>query len=178
MRRAIASACLAALALTACATAPVYTTLSTPFTAADMAWSQAKGVNTISGSALMRTVGGDVKTCAGFEVELAPDSAYTRERMSLLFGGLASGSMGRGNSVVISGTPPEFYSYVRKAYCDATGSFSFTDLPDGTYYAMTRVHWDVPSSNGFSVYMMPQGAWMMQRVTVAGGQSPKIVLTQ
>lgn len=91
----IVSGLAATALLTGCATvvaAPRYLRAPTAvFEPSDAMWSQALGKNTISGSAVMRTVGGEAKTCAGLPVELIPESPYARERVTIIFGNPETG---------------------------------------------------------------------------------------
>ena len=62
--------------------------LRTPFLDSDFRpWSK-PGPAAISGQAFLRTVGGDVKTCAGQDVSLMPGTQYNEGRFS--FGGLSA----------------------------------------------------------------------------------------
>jgi hypothetical protein len=62
--------------------------LRTPFLDSDFRpWSK-PGPAAISGQAFLRTVGGDVKTCAGQDVSLMPGTQYNDGRFS--FGGLSA----------------------------------------------------------------------------------------
>lgn len=143
------------------------------FNPADAAWASKPGKNAISGSALMRTVIGDVKTCAGLLVELIPDTPYARERMGIVFGPGDSGYFPASN--LTAPTPdPAYAQTVRRAVCDAQGTFSFDGLPDGAYFVTASVVWNIPQRYGALV----QGGDLMQRVSVSGGESRKIVLTR
>ena len=53
-----------------------------------------EGPHMISGQSFMRTNGGDVRTCAGMEVSLVPQTAYSTERMRLIYGNDFSGFRG------------------------------------------------------------------------------------
>lgn len=166
----------AALTLSACATVEPARIMA-PLDPATFAWSQAAGSGKVSGTALLRTVGGDAKTCAGSEVQLTPDAPYSRERMTLLYGATDRAFLGRGNSVLVAGEGWSFRQYVRTTTCDSSGSFEFTGLPDGIYYVTASVLWEVPSGSYVS-YMAPQGGWFLQRVVVRAGQSPRVVLSR
>lgn len=73
--RAFAVSFVGLLALSGCAAQPY--TIQTPFNDAEMAWSQSPGTAAIKGQGFLKTVGGDVKTCAGNVVSLVPDTPYT-----------------------------------------------------------------------------------------------------
>jgi hypothetical protein len=58
---------------------PIPANLSSNLTASEVAWSKARGSNTITGQAILRTRGGDVKSCAGLE---APSPTALAKRAS------------------------------------------------------------------------------------------------
>lgn len=144
---------------------------TTTFNASDVAWSRGVGPNTVDGNALLRTRGGDVRTCAGEEVFLIADSAYARERITYLY----AGALDRGfnYSRPIADGPLAYKESHRRTTCDAQGDFSFRDIPDGTYYVTTRVVWEAPGQYALS----SQGGALMHRVELTGGETANIVLT-
>lgn len=148
-------------------------TVSTPFNPTEAAWSTKDGNNTITGSALMRTVGGDVKTCGGFTVFLQPVTTYSSEIMSKLFGSTEGGFARRPANVE---TPDGYDALLRTTTCDAQGKFTFSKLPDGEYFVATKVTWGAVQGGQYS-YISQQGGVVMQKVRVAGGQTREIVLT-
>lgn len=163
-----------ALTASACATfeAPVVTTVPDP---AALAWSTAPGGNTIKGDALLRTRGGDVRTCAGYPTRLMPASDYTNEWASIFFA--PTGSFRTAYLENLNTPPalsPEIEPFVRKTVCNAQGQFSFTDVPDGEYLLIARVSWEAPDQYG----MATQGGTMMERVQVQGGQTVSLVMTR
>lgn len=153
-------------------------TVKAPFSEADYAWSQASGKNSIAGAAVLRTVGGEARTCASFEVELSPKGPYSSERMILTYGSLEKGFAEKDPTIDLAPEPPEFRWLVRKTTCDGAGNFSFDGVPDGTYFIVTKVHWDVVVPGLFGPTFARQGAWLMQRITVEGGKTTKVVLTR
>jgi hypothetical protein len=167
---------LVAVALSACATVEP-SRIMAPLDPADFAWSTGTGPNAVSGTAILRTVGGEARTCAGSEVQLTPDAPYTRERTLLLYRATDRAFLERGNSIIIAGEGYAFRQFVRTTTCDALGAFEFKGLPDGVYYLTASVLWEVPAGTYVS-YMAPQGGWMMQRVTVSGGQSVRVILSR
>jgi hypothetical protein len=74
---------LALVAFTGCAAAPPARKgampISTPFTDAAFAPWAGTGNASIEGEAFMRTIGGDVKTCAGQSVILMPNNPYSQQ---------------------------------------------------------------------------------------------------
>jgi hypothetical protein len=104
--------------------------LQTAFSPADFApWSGA-GPATLHGQAFLRTVGGDVKTCAGSDVLLLPATPYVDEM-------IAKGAAGeKADSRALS--------LIRHTICDAQGNFSFAGLPAQRWYVLTKVTWGIP----------------------------------
>ena len=170
---------IAAALLASCATTPPPAiTMATPFDAADFAWSKAPGKNTITGDALLRTVGGDVKTCAGYRVDLLPVTPYTEEYVTRRFksvsGGYASHmSILYGSYSLDAG----IYTFQRETTCNAQGTFRFTDLPDGSYYVIAKVEWATVAGGGGYYYNATQGGDLALKVTVSGGETKSVVLT-
>ena len=174
MNRIRSIATVGAAVLSGCATTRTLT-VGSHFDPAEVAWFQHDGTNTIRGNALLRTVSGEVRTCAGLPANLTPVSTYARERMHLLYGdrdnGLLSASRGR---VAFASTDPEYQRMSRHTRCDSQGNFTFSALPDGDYFVTALVVWGVPL-NAFMT--ATQGGYLMQRVHVAGGGVKEIVLT-
>lgn len=132
-RKAIPAVIIAALALAACAPQPHL--MSTPLSdAAFQPW-VGTGQASLSGQAFLKTVGGDVKTCAGEHVTLLPDNAYDEEWWNAAKAGQATD------------LPPDVGRYFRRTTCDAFGRFRFDGLPAGRWIVLTVVTWGVPSGN-------------------------------
>jgi hypothetical protein len=148
--------------------------LTSTFNAAEVAWSQRQGTNTIHGSAVLRTVGGDAKTCAGLDANLVPMSAYANERMAAMFGaGTAVGILRANSELRFSSTDPAYVSTARKTVCDPQGYFVFEKVPDGEYFLTAFVTWGVPGR----YFTRQEGGVLMQRITVHGSETKTIVLT-
>jgi len=126
MYKNISLAVFVTLCLQACAPPPSTTR---NFDEADIAWSRSNGTGIVSGQGFMRQQGGSVVTCAGEDVQLFPVSAYSTERMMLLY---ASSERGTNNYRNISGEVPLGYqNSTRKAICNAQGNFKIGALPVG-----------------------------------------------
>lgn len=173
MRTTIVSAFIVG-SLAACSVPPP-ATMSATYNPAEVAWAAREGNNTISGSAVLRTVGGDVKTCAGLKVTLMPVSAYATEYMEKTFGSSDSGISRYTPNVTLD---PAFTGsdLTRNSICDAEGRFEFTNLPDGEFYVISNVTWGAVQGGRYA-YVATQGGDLMQRVSVSGGQRKNIVLT-
>lgn len=155
--------------------APPPVILSAGLTDADVSWSRARGTNTITGQAILRTRGGDVKTCAGLEASLIPHTRYAEERLSVTYG---SGSEGFGSreARVFNPDPAIYRETIRRTICDAQGNFRFQNLPDGRYFVLVEVSWDAVQGGRYA-YLAQQGGTMMSRVEVRGGETREMILT-
>ena len=58
--------------------------------------------------------------------------------------------------------------------CNSQGIAIFENIPDGDYYATTIIYWFVPFN---AHYTDKQGGFLMQRVSVAGGQLKEVILS-
>lgn len=149
------------------------TQLSNSFDASAIAWASGRGTNTITGAALMRTVGGEARTCAARSAELIPDSPYARERMQHLYGSTERGHNPAflGRSANFTNDHPGYHSSTRSEVCDAQGQFVFSNIPDGSYFIVAEVIWMVPGQFG------AEGGYVMQRVSVSGGETRRVVIS-
>lgn len=163
-----AGAALCLLLMSGCG--PKMLTTSVSLGPDEVAWSKAAGKNTISGFAVLRTVGGEARTCTGAQAYLTPDSAYARDRVQQLYGSLDHGFLGVGQRQFES-TSPYYEDTMRKARCDGQGHFTFEQVPDGIWYVATAIVW---STGG--AYVPPQGGYMFRRIEVRGGQTLNVEL--
>jgi len=147
-----------------------------PLDLAAFEWSRATGSNSISGEALLRTQGGDVKTCAGLPVQLIPVTPYTDAYAIRTFGS-TSGGLRLPVPLLLRGPPPlrpEVAPYIRTTTCNSMGRFNFRALPDGAFYVVPTVTWSAPSQYG----PIAQGGEILRRVDLAGGVEQEIIVTQ
>ncbi|MES2609783.1 MAG: hypothetical protein V4679_06050 [Pseudomonadota bacterium] len=129
----------------------------------------APGQNQLTGSALIRQMGGGVVTCAGYPVHLIPATPYAKEWAGHLFGAGQQGFVPAGGAgVLITNVDPRFVAAGRTTTCNAQGFFTFADLADGEFYAFTSINWRV----GDRIH----GGSLMKAVTVRGGQKQEIVM--
>ncbi|PHY20906.1 hypothetical protein [Caulobacter sp. BP25] len=156
--------------------APSEVTKRVEFDPATVAWSKTQGVSRIEGQAFLKTRGGSVKTCAGNEVHLVPDSPYGRYRMQLLYGNLEGGFVGPNLTLAQrAAVEPEFQKYVRTAVCDAEGRFSFSRLPEGRYYIIATVAWE--AATGWGGRLEVQGGGVMKSVSLANDDQQSVIVT-
>jgi len=142
-------------------------------------WALTRGKGVIEGEAFLKTRGGDVKTCAGSEVSLIPDSPYARARMQLLYASEEKGLLApRPSLAQLRPADPDYARARFKATCDAQGHFKFMRLAAGRYYVVTDVIWSVPTRDWGSRYSMePQGGNLMLRVDVSEDDPQTVILT-
>lgn len=117
--------------------------MSVPFVVEDFAAWAGSGAGNLHGQAFLKTVGGDVKTCAGERVLLLPGVPYVDELLE------------KGRHGISVSPDPRLASYERSTVCDAQGNFSFTQLPAQRWHVLTRVTWAVPHINPSSIHQSP-----------------------
>lgn len=170
--RLLAAAALLGGSLTACA--PMYgppppgrgpamrPTGEATFRASDFAWSQAPGRNTLAGA--LSHAGTPRYTCAGATVVLTPETPWARRRMQVLYKSDQRAALPANDvrSRQNQAPPGDSNPYVKRAVCDASDHFTFTNLPDGAWYLVTIAK-PVPSSAGPTLAIM-------RRVTTRGGR--------
>lgn len=139
------------------------------FSAADFAWSQRDGSNIIAGRVAYRQ--GPVRyTCAGATVVLTPETAWSRRRMTALYGSAERAALPADDvrARTDSAPPGDAGPYVKRTTCDDADQFAFGRLPDGAWYVITIAR---PVGGG-------QGATvaLMRRVVVRGGRTVPVTL--
>ncbi|MDR2892422.1 MAG: hypothetical protein LBV80_04985 [Deltaproteobacteria bacterium] len=128
------------------------------------------GKNTLAGSAMLKTRGGDVKTCAGEYVSLYPYTDYHESIFTQVYGNPNDGYRNvYAPTMDMSLISIGFMQYRQRTMCDPQGYFRFENVSDGDFYLVTRVIWEVPS-NGM------QGGELIQKVTLSGGEVKNTVI--
>jgi hypothetical protein len=146
-------------------------TLKEKFSAAEVAWFNKTGTAKLVGSAVVRTVGGASRTCAGTAVQLIPAGKYADERMQVIYGSTTRGyATAFGRKGVPAENDPGYMSLIKETVCGADGVFEFEDLPAGDYFVISQVTWTVGNS------FIPEGGRLMQRVNLVDGKTKKIVM--
>lgn len=155
-------ACLAAILLQGCVSAPK---IVSTFDPAEAAFINQAGTGRISGQAFLRRNDGMVVYAAGSDVILIPRTTYATERMNALYRG------GKINSLVPEpeNTDPRYISMTRKTRANGEGRFEFDGLADGDYYIVTRVVWLI---GGYT-----QGGNLMETASIRNGQAVEIIMT-
>jgi hypothetical protein len=135
------------------------------FNTQDFAWSTASGGDSIDG---VMTYKGGAYTCAGSDVVLAPETPWSRARMRILYGSDSQAAVLV--SDVKSRTPSapsgDYTQFARHSTCDAASHFSFSGLPDGTWFVITVA---TPVAGGDKVAVM-------RRADTRGGGERHITL--
>lgn len=146
------------------------------FEADAVAFVKGKGNNTVKGSAFLKTRGGDVKTCAGNDVVLIPVTPYSAERMQAIYGTTSHGVKGilEMSDIHFDNDDPRYQEYKINAMCNQHGDFVFTQVPNGEYFLITSVYWEVPMQYANSF----QGGGLMRKISVEGGGSQEIILSR
>lgn len=165
-------------ALAACASVPSVPTipLQATWSDSDVAWSLGEGTSTVTGQAVLRTVGGEARTCAGLEARLIPDSAYARERLLFDFRSLERGLKARTQVYDFQPDPPHFHQSIRTAICDAQGTFTFERVPAGRYYVQALVSWGTARVEYGTTVVPEQGGWVLGTAEVAAGETRRVVI--
>ncbi len=126
------------------------------------------GTNRIIGSAVMRQRGGGTVTCAGTTVTLVPETPYSSERLSMLYGSVDRGYCPMYRQLRFENEDARYRAATRQTKCDAQGAFEFDQVSDGNFYVISMIVWGVRTVEGGS---------LMQRVTLRGNETKKIVLS-
>jgi hypothetical protein len=133
--RLFAAAALTA-ALAGCV-APAPYRMTTQFNDDDFQPWASSGPATLQGQAFLKTVGGDVKTCAGEAVMLIPGTQFDREMIQAERAGHSDAA----------NVPPSWGKYAKHVTCDAQGNFVFDDLVAREWIVETIVQWGIPTGS-------------------------------
>lgn len=169
--------CLVAFSLAACAVPqpePRVVALGARYNPEAMMWAKREGNATIEGQAVLRTRGGEAKSCAGVKVYLIPYSLYGMQRLVNLYGNDEHGfiTVGQAMKDRIRFEPdvPAYKADARDQACDSQGNFRFDRLPAGKWWLQTHIVWQVGALN--------QGGSLLQAVEVKEGEVKRVVLAQ
>ena len=154
---------IAAMLLVGCAT-PI--AQSVPYNAADFKKYAGRGTSNITGSAFLKTRGGDVKVGAGSTVELIPRTPHTDERFAP--------ENSNANHVSFEPRDGRLAKHIRTALGDAQGNFEFTGIPAGDYILTCVIEWQVDGGS----LVVTTGGQIVTWVSVKAGETKKVVLTR
>jgi hypothetical protein len=131
-----------------------------PFAEEDFAAYVADGKATLEGEAFGKTRGGEVKTCAGEKVLLAPDTDYDVQVITaFLF-------VDTKNTLRMAGPAAKYW---KETICDSQGKFTFEDLPAGKWIVITSVRFQISDLSN-------QGGLMAKRVTTIDNKKVKVII--
>jgi hypothetical protein len=146
---------------------------------ARLAWARKPGTNTVTGEAVLRTRGGDVKGCGGLPAELWPMDDEMHAYLTAVIAVGSSGSVGMELlGAARRNTHPQLREYVRETVCNSQGAFTFRNVPDGRYLVTAQVTWEVPNLRRGSSSMDLQGGVLGKVIEVAGGTVQDVMLTR
>jgi hypothetical protein len=137
--------------------APSFVRMQTKFDYSEHEPYAKSGENDISGRALLTQQGDGVVTCAGSRVLLLPATSYFRE---MFWHMIVAGSEPKPPE-----TPyPSLKNMIRRSECDAQGNFSFSEVPDGTWFILTQVN-------------AKHGGVLITEMTLPDSGTPRVLLT-
>jgi hypothetical protein len=149
--------------------------IEVPFKAEEVEWAKKGGTASVSGSALLRTVGGDIKTCAAQRVSLTPVSAYATAIASITFQDESKDGFAEVTAIPnFADFDPAYIETIRVEHCDAQGNFLFEDVAPGSYYLTAEVTWGIP--HGYMTF--PEGGALFAPVTVKDGEKKRVMLSR
>lgn len=157
------TAFLFVLFVAGCAVAPIKQSISLDESA--LQWATGSGSATITGSAFLKTKGGDVKVGAGDKVELIPAAPYTRERFEFVT---------QSAYTHIEPRDPRLAKYVRSTIADAQGNFEFRNIPAGEYFIACLIEWRYAVGSSSAI----TGGQAIAFVSVANDEVKKVVVTK
>ena len=137
--------------------------LESAFVPGDVEFVKKPGNSMVSGSAFLKLADGALKNCAGFNVELLPVAAYSRERILKTYGNDLHGQiLMEQNPPKFTPDVPEYHELLIKSVCDAQGHFRFTEVPAGDYFIIAFIIWDDESGGD----PRKTGGGVMKRIQV------------
>jgi hypothetical protein len=166
MKRVLSTTLFAAVIVGCASERPTITPLPRPpFPEAEYAALPKTGTGVVTGQAFLKTRGGDVKTGAGNTIYLNPVTSYSKYAYEFRY---SSGG--------IAPPDPRIYGYMRETIADASGRFTFRNVPAGEYYVTGKVTWEAPT--GYQHSMQTQGGAIWKPVTVDDGATVEVMLTR
>ncbi|MBC8025001.1 MAG: hypothetical protein H7Y89_03335 [Steroidobacteraceae bacterium] len=131
------------------------------------------GTSTVSGKASLKLADGTFKDCAGFNIELLPVAAYSKERIVRTYGNDQHGQiLMEQNPPKFTPDAPEYHDMLIKGACDLRGEFSFSNVPAGDYFVMAFIIWDDASGPT----PRKTGGAVMKRIRVSAGSQIEVLL--
>jgi hypothetical protein len=120
--------------------------LDSVFNIDEVSFVKQPGNSTVTGTASIKLADGTIKNCAGFNVELLPIAAYSKERIVRTYGNDQQGQiLLEQNPPKFTPDLPEYHDMLIKGACDERGEFRFSNVPAGDYFVMAFIIWEVAS---------------------------------
>jgi hypothetical protein len=136
---------------------PPFVTMRTKFDYSEHESYAKPGENGIRGQAFLRQEGDSVTTCRGNRVLLLPATSYFREMFWHMIAARSEPNPPE--------TPyPSLKNMIRRTECDAQGNFSFSEIPDGTWFVLTQVN-------------AKPGRVLITEMTLSNGETAEVLLT-
>lgn len=172
---AIAALAFVALAFAGCNPGAPKVEIHSAYNPDEIAYMKIPGNNTIKVNAFLRQRGGGNVTCAGNNVALVGASTYATERMIAYFGSVANPRLYRGQVIVPEPSDSRYNEDAVRKICDSSGWAIFDNVADGDYYLTTIVSWE--TATGYNASMEWNGGGLMRKVSVSGGESVEVIIT-
>lgn len=131
-----------------------------------------KGTASITGRAFIKASDGTTKTASGSSATLLPVTEYAEQRVNAIYG--SSGVASRKVKFTKESDDPRYHVYTRTTAVGKDGKFTFSGIAAGDYFVTTGINWQAKDSSGKT---SRRGIALVKRVSVAKGQTVKIILT-
>ncbi|MDE2363673.1 MAG: hypothetical protein KGM42_13420 [Hyphomicrobiales bacterium] len=158
--------------------------IAASFDPAEAAFIKKKGTTTIDGHAFWRDDHGATMNAAGELIRLVPVTAYSRERIDVLYKGHRSIAA---KDIVQAPADGRFGDYTRTTRAESNGRFEFDDVAAGKYFVVGEMRYKERERSGRRSGVLGKllkineesGGAMYETVTVTGKEDKaiKLVLT-
>lgn len=147
--------------------------LDNKFDVGEVSFVKVPGTSTVAGTAFLKLADGSIKDCAGFNIELLPVTAYSRERITKTYGNDQQGQiLMEQNPPKFTPDVPEYHEMLIKGACDSRGAFTFNAVPAADYFVMAFIIWDDVSAPT----PRKTGGAVMKRIRVTPGSRVDVLL--
>jgi hypothetical protein len=165
MKKLFGLSCLTAMLVMACTSGNVNVS-RIPFPEAEYARFQVPGSGVIRGRVYIIAQGGDAVVAKENRVILNPVTSYSLQWYE-----------GARLKHPMEDPDPRLRSYVREVVADAEGRFEIDNVPAGDYFLSAPLAWEAPWPVRRNSSIMPQGGFIVQKVTVKEGGTIDVPLT-
>ncbi len=124
----------------------------------DFAPYRGDGPAQLEGEAFVKTENGEVRNCSGESVFLAPNTSFDINVITAFLFDIDLAMEKAGKSA----------PYWRESSCDSQGKFEFTDVPAGTWIAITIVRW---GNAGRVIGGHNEGGQLAKKITLRPGKN-------